>query len=219
MPRTITVKGSGKAAAKPDYAVLSITLEAKNMDYEAAMDQAGTQLEQLKTSLTEAGFERDAVKTANFNVRTEYRHTQDERGNYRNEFDGYVVSHALKLSFDLDTERLNRALSTIASSLSNPQLNIVFSVKDSASVNDALLQSAAENARKRADVLCAASGVKLGALLSIDYTWGERGIFSRSAFDMSAESMPLMARAKAPDILPEDIDYEDEATFVWEIQD
>lgn len=218
MSRTITVKGSGKASAKPDYAVLAISLEAKHMDYEAAMDKAGTQLEQLKNSLTEAGFERDAVKTAHFNVRTDYRHTQDERGNYRNEFDGYVVSHSLKLSFDLDTERLTQALSTIAASLSNPQLNIVFAIKDPSAVNDELLRSAAENARKRADVLCEAAGVKRGPLLSIDYTWADRGIFSRTAFDMSAESMPLMARGKAPDILPEDIDCEDEATFVWEIE-
>ena len=38
MARTITVKGIGKASAKPDYVVLSMTLESKHKDYDKAMD-------------------------------------------------------------------------------------------------------------------------------------------------------------------------------------
>ena len=38
MARTITVKGIGKASAKPDYVVLSMTLESNHMDYDKAMD-------------------------------------------------------------------------------------------------------------------------------------------------------------------------------------
>ena len=35
MARTITVKGTGKASAKPDYVVLSMTLESTHKDYQA----------------------------------------------------------------------------------------------------------------------------------------------------------------------------------------
>lgn len=34
MARTITVKGIGKASAKPDYVVFSMTLESKHKDYD-----------------------------------------------------------------------------------------------------------------------------------------------------------------------------------------
>ena len=40
MARTITVKGIGKVSAKPDYVVLSITLESKHRDYDKAMGMA-----------------------------------------------------------------------------------------------------------------------------------------------------------------------------------
>ena len=40
MARTITVKGIGKASAKPDYVVFSMTLESKHKDYDKAMDMA-----------------------------------------------------------------------------------------------------------------------------------------------------------------------------------
>ena len=63
MARTITVKGIGKASAKPDYVVLSMTLEAKNKDYQSAMDMAAEQIQHINDTLTEIGFEKGSVKT------------------------------------------------------------------------------------------------------------------------------------------------------------
>ena len=56
MTRTITVKGVGSATAKPDYVIISMTLDAQDMKYEKAMELAAVHLEQLKASL--AGTER-----------------------------------------------------------------------------------------------------------------------------------------------------------------
>lgn len=47
MARTITVKGIGKASARPDYVMLTMELEAKDKEYDKAMDIAAKQLEQL----------------------------------------------------------------------------------------------------------------------------------------------------------------------------
>ena len=38
MTRTITVKGVGSATAKPDYVIISMTLDAQDMKYEKAME-------------------------------------------------------------------------------------------------------------------------------------------------------------------------------------
>lgn len=48
MSRTITVKGTGKVSAKPDFVVISMKLEAKDKKYERAMDKSAEQLEILK---------------------------------------------------------------------------------------------------------------------------------------------------------------------------
>lgn len=218
MTRTITVKGIGKASAKPDLVVLSLSLESKDLNYDKAMDLASLHIQQLRESIEAIGFEKDLLKTTNFNVRTDYESIQDKSGNYKRKFNGYIVCHGLKLEFDFETKRLSNALSAIAGCLSNPEMNISFTVKNAAAINEEMLRSAAENAKKKAEILCNASGVRLGTLLNIDYNWGELNIYSDTRYKLAEECMamaPMMA--KGIDIEPEDIDVSDTATFVWEI--
>lgn len=217
MARTITVKGIGRASAKPDYVVLSMTLEAKHKDYQEAMTMTADQIQYLNDTLTGIGFEKGSTKTTNFNVRTDYDRVKDRYGNYESIFRGYEVTHQLKLAFDFDMRRLSRALSAIAGCLSQPELSIAFTVKDATSINEEMLRSAAVNAKRKAEILCEASGVKLGDLIAIDYNWGELDIYSHTRFDCCEEAMAPMAAAKTIDINPDDIDVSDTATFVWEI--
>ena len=116
--------------------------------------------------------------------------------------------------------RLSQALAAIAKCLAQPELSIAFTVKDATAVNEALLREATVNAKRKAELLCEASGVKLGQLLTIDYNWGELNIYSDTRYDMAEYCMidaaPMMA--KSIDIEPDDIDVRDTATFVWEIE-
>lgn len=218
MSQTITVRGIGKASAKPDHVVLSMTLEAQNKNYEEATEEAADQLEKIRNSLASVGFEKESLKTSQFNVRTDYKHVQDEGGGYRQEFVGYVVSHSLKLAFDLEPELLSQALSQVTASLANPQIAIAFTVKDPTAINEELLRSATNNARRKAEVLCEASGVKLGQLHSINYNWEEMRLFSNTRYDIAEESMSMMAKSAPIDLEPEDIEVSDTAAFVWTIQ-
>lgn len=90
-------------------------------------------------------------------------------------------------------------------------------MKDSTAINEEMLRSATINAKRKAEILCEASGVKLGDLIAIDYNWGELDIYSHTRFDCCEEAMAPMMKAKAIDIDPDDIDVSDTATFVWEI--
>lgn len=219
MARTITVKGIGKASAKPDYVVLSMSLGAQDMNYEKAMEQAADQIEQLRNSLVGIGFEKESVKTTNFDVRTDHDQVRDKYGNYQSVFNGYIVSHALKVEFDFDSKRLADALSILATCLANPKLTIGFTIKDPTDINEEMLRSATANAKRKAEILCEASNVKMGQLLSIDYNWGELSIYSNTRYDMTEDCMAMMAMSESSiDIEPDDIDVSDTATFVWEIQ-
>lgn len=217
MPRVITVKGIGRATAKPDTVVLSMSLESRAVEYDKAMEIAADNIEDITGAVVGAGFKRSAIKTTNFNVRTYYETVKDRSGNFRQEFQGYVVSHNLKLEFGFDMERLSQALSAIAGCLSHPQLSISFVVKDAAAINEEMLRSAAANARKKAEILCEASGVTLGSLLSIDYNWGEIDIRSNTRYSLAQDCMPAAVMEKSIDIEPDDIDVSDTATFEWEI--
>ncbi|MCI5913759.1 MAG: SIMPL domain-containing protein [Christensenella sp.] len=217
MTRTITVKGVGSATAKPDYVIISMTLDAQDMKYEKAMELAAVHLEQLKASLAGTGFDKEALKTTNFNVRTDYQNEQDGNGTWKNVFNGYIVSHSLKIAFDFDAKRLPQTLGAIADCVAKPVLSIAFTVKDPTGVKEELLKSAAENARRTAEILCEASNEKLGRLVAIDYNWAELNICSETRYSMADNCLAAPMRAKSIEIEPDEIDTRDTVTFVWEL--
>lgn len=219
MSKTITVKGIGKVSAVPDYVVITMSLEAHENDYEETLELAAKKIEYLNTSLVEIGFEKKAVKTTSFNVRTDYERVKDRNGNYKSVFNGYICSHRLKVEFDFDTKRLAQTLYAISKCLAQPELSIVFTVKDASAVNKELLRSATINAKEKAQILCDASGVELGDLLSIDYNWSELNIVSHTEYMLEEKCMAMPVGGLADiDIEPDDIDVSDTATFVWEIK-
>lgn len=216
MERIITVKGVGTAYVKPDQVEIRLSLAARNMDYDKAMALAAEQIARIKAAVEEAGFGKDCLKTTAFHVNTLYNRIQDENRNYTTVFDGYECSHTLKLVFDFDSARLSRGLNALAQSGVNPEIQISFTVKDPEAVNAQILQAAAVNARQKAEILCAASGVKLGKLVTIDYNWTEVNFVSPTTYTVGR---CLADTASCDmDMDPDLIRASDSAAFVWEIE-
>ena len=216
MARTITVKGVGKATVKPDQVVIRMSFEAKDKSYDQAMTLAAQQVADLKRAFIDAGFEKDALKTTDFNIRTDYDRVKDRNQNYISVFVGYECSHSAKLVFDWKTELLAAALGAIAKSMVNPTINIDFTVRNAAAVNEIILQDATQNARRKAEVLCAAAGVKLGQLLDINYNWGEIELYAQTKYS-AGDYLEACCAPCDIEIDPDDIQAGDSATFVWEI--
>lgn len=217
MKRTITIRGEGKVVAKVDYVIITMNLESEDKEYQKAMDLANVSIESLTSSLVDIGFKNDDLKTANFNVSTEYDSVEDKDGNYKQVFRGYVVTHDLKLGFDFETNRLAEVLNAISGCASKPSLSILFTVKDGKAVNEEMLRLITANARKKAEILCENAGVKLGEILSINYRGNERDFYSYTNFEIEEKNRGF-ALARSMDFTPEDIKVNDSATFVWEIE-
>ena len=217
MERTITVKGVGKATMKPDQVVIRLSFEAKDKIYEQAMALAAQQIADLKRAFADAGFEKDVLKTTDFDIRTDYDRIKDRNDNYISVFVGYECSHRAKVVFDWKSELLAKALGAIAASLVNPTINIDFTVKNPAAVSDMILQDATQNAKQKAQILCGAAGVKLGQLIDINYNWGEIDVYAHTKYTMG----DCLAASCVPcdiDIEPDDIQAGDTVTFVWSIE-
>ncbi len=214
--RTITVKGIGAVSVKPDLIVLRLSMVTAEYEYDAAMKAAAEKIDFLNKALEAAGFEKKSAKTADFRVRADYDSLNDGKGNYTSVFMGYKCRHELKIEFDFDTKRLAKALSEISKCIAKPEISIDFTVKDSSAVSGELLKAAVKNAREKAEILCAASGAKLGDLLSIDYNWGELHLYSETDYDVEGKCL-MMGAADDMDIEPEEIKARDTATFAWEI--
>lgn len=220
--RTIRVTGRGSLKLRPDLTRLTMTLQGTDEDYGAAVKKSKEDTETLRSALASLGFERDAMKTVQFNVDTLYEGYQDEKGVYRNRFIGYQFQHALKLEFPMDNDLLGRTLYALAHCGTTPEFRIGYTLSDPESAKNALLAQAVRDARAKAEALTAAAGTALGELQSIDYSWGEISLEARPMRKMAMAQNAMEDSAAGNydmGIEPDDIQVSDTVTVIWEIRD
>ena len=70
MSRTITVKGVGNVSAKVDYVKLTLTIHGKDKEYNAAMEEAASQINCLEFAVEQIGLKKGDLKTLKFDGRT-----------------------------------------------------------------------------------------------------------------------------------------------------
>lgn len=216
MERTITVKGTGNVSSRPDLIVIHMDLVTKAPRYEETMTEAANAVAQLQKAIVRAGFEKKELKTSDFSIDTLYDQYRDKDKNYRSRLIGYACRQKMKVEFPLDTSKLSDAIEQISQCRANPLLSIRFTMKDPNAIEDQLLINAAENAKKRAELLAKGAGATLGDLLQIDYTWGEIHVFSPTSVLYSQDV--VYSESRMPEIEPDDIDVSDTATFVWSLK-
>ena len=216
--KTITVKGVGTASTPPDLTVISLNIVEKAPEYVDSVNGANERIEKLQAAIATVGFAKDDLKTLSFNARTNYENYRDENGVYNQRFAGYLCEYHLKLSMGFDNKRLSQTLEAIANSGANAEQSIAFTVKEPEKVSARLLKAATENAREKAEVLCAASGVTLGDLVNIEYNWNDILIHSASVYSERERGISAVPLAATPEFTPDDIRSSDTATFVWEIK-
>ena len=217
----ITVMGSGRIQAAPDEIVLSLSVEGREKEYEKALETAEEKHEKVSQAVKDCAFPEDTLKTVNYNVRTEYEGVRDPDGNYRNVLSAYVCRYDLRLRFPMNIEKLREVLSRLAASAAQAELHIRFGLSDPEKFQSELLRETAKNAREKAEVLAEASGLHLGALVSIKYHAMDRVLYSETAYEealsMDTAGAPRMAKISNAAFTPEDIDANDEAEFTWEL--
>ena len=125
-------------------------------------------------------------------------------------FVGYVCDHNLLLKFPLDISKLHAVLNAADLCKVKPEFHIAFVLKDAASAKEEALKMAANDAKKKAELLIASSSdAHLGEILTIE----ERDFSSRS----SMEAMTSVPMVSAGAMQPDNITVEVSAEFVWRI--
>ena len=211
----ITVKGTGRASAKPDLITLSMTLTSEDLVYEKSMSDANEAIEKLREALNIEGFSRDDLKTTDFSINTIFESVKDRNDEYKQVFRGFRVGHNLTLEFDFDRKRLGRVLSAIAASGTVPEFRIGFTIKDREALSTQMLQNAVANARLKAEIIAGAAAFRLGDIISVDYSWSDVHFHSSTQFGLRFEKMNVSSMDI--DIQPDDINVNDTVTIIWEI--
>ena len=217
MARTITVTGIGHASVKPDKAEILFFLETTGKNYDKIMAQTAERCSKMSAALLEAGFDKDSLKTISFDIRTAYGSIPEKQHSHTKVLEEYTCSHRLKMVLDFHAAVLSDALRAVVRSKANPEIRIHFTAENTDAVTALILQNAASDARKKAEVLCKASGVTLGALCSIHDNRSNVKFASKTIYNYDEDSITAGSSASCSEITPDDIEITDSVTFVWEI--
>ncbi len=127
----------------------------------------------------------------------------------------------MKLEFPIEEKMLGMVLQAVPHCAGNPVFSIQYTVSDPEPVKNQLLAKAVEDLKVKAKVLSDAAGVKLGDILSVDYSWGEIDIVNRPMENLllseSCDSDASNLGYLDEEIDPDDIDFSDTVTVVWGI--
>ena len=221
MERTIRVTGRGKMNVKPDTIELNIFVSKVYPEYAEAMEASAEMTEVLKAAAERAGFDPRDLKTTGFSINMNYEGVYDEKGNWKNKFAGYRYDHNLAMRFDADNVKLGKMLWELSDCGADAEISINHTVKDPEPVRNELLAKAVKDSHTKAEVLAAASGVSLGDIISVDYSWGEMQIFNRTVDNLTFGSNSKISMTEESfdmDIEADDIHIRDTVTVIWEIR-
>lgn len=214
MDRTLKVLGSGFIQAKPDYLYIYMSVEGSDKDYSQALKKGKRQLAAVSEAIQVLGFDQDALKTMDFSVSTDYVRNADAHGRFKNELNSYICRYRVRLGMDLDMKLAQSVLAALQNLVDTPRTSIDFTVKNPKAVDEELLEKTIADAFFKADIICKASQIEKGDILSIEYS------NSIKEYTSPTHYLPTQ-NYKSPskkNFHPEDILCSDTVTVIWEIK-
>ncbi len=183
--RTISLSATGQVRVEPDMAMISTGVTSEGETARAALTANSRDMKAVIDGLKSSGIEARDIQTTNFSVSPRYRRFKDGRSPV---IIGYTVTNSVHIVVR-NLEALGTILDKVVSLGSNQIGGIRFDVSNADSLKDAARKQAIANARRKAKLMAAAAGARIGDVLKIteqrrDYS--PRPVMSRSAMKMEA---------------------------------
>lgn len=188
--RTITVTGSGMVTLTPDIAYVYIGVHTQDTSATTAMNQNNLQTGAVIEAIRGFGVAEADIKTTNFSVYPQPVYDD----NFNQVGTTYVVDNTVYVTVR-DLAKLGDLLDASVVAGANTVHGISFDLDDKTGALSQARLAAVEDARRQADELAGATGVKVGEVQSISYydsTPVPVYYEARAAMDMAA-SVPVQA--------------------------
>ncbi len=161
-PARLAVTGTGRVDAAPDMAVVTLGVQTQARTAAQALADNNARLASVIARLREAGIAPRDVQTSGLSLGPRY-----DYGDGRTpRLVGYEASNQLSVRVRaLDT--LGTVLDAAVSDGANTLGGLTFTLADPGPARDAALAAAAADARRKAQLMAEAAGVRLGRVLEI----------------------------------------------------
>lgn len=197
-PREITVSAEGKAAVKPDIALIKIGVASEGAKIEKIIKENTDKVNAILKEIKDAGVAEKDLETVNYNLSPRYEWT--DKGQRISK--GYALNQDIKVKIR-DFEKVGIILEKSASSGANLIGDLAFTVDDPEAIREQAVEQAIAKAKTKAALIAEKSGLRLGRVTNVYEDYYSSPVAYESKM-MSAEGIGGMGGgvSAAPEIQP-----------------
>jgi uncharacterized protein len=207
--RTMSIDGVGEVRARPDMATILVGVVQQGGTAGEALNANSQAMNQILATLRSMKIAETDIQTSNFQIAPRYDYGPNNQGPPK--ITGYEVSNQVAVVVR-DLAKLGGLLDDIVRVGSNQISSVAFSFANPGQYEDEARVRAVADARHKAGVFAAASGVQLGAIQTI----GESGTVLPPV-PVYAKQMRAEAASPVPIAAGESV-IQSRVTIVWEIK-
>ena len=193
----INVNGSGEVLVAADTAVITLGITTQNKDVLEAQNTVNAAIEKIRTALIENGIKKEDINTDRLRIYAVYDYSNNvER------LTAYNASSYLAIR-TTDMDMVGKIIDIAFGAGANTLNNIEFSASDTEEASAEALTNAVKDARRKAEIMAAAAGLKITGIESITESYSYHGDSGLNAFyknamaaDQSAGASTLVQAAK-----------------------
>jgi len=164
---TVSFSGEGKVLARPDVAVVSLSIVTEATTSKAAQDDNSAKSKTVTDFLKKQGIEEKDIKTSGYNIYPQYFYPR----NNRPEIQGYQVNQALEIKIR-DLDKISEVLDGIVSAGVNQVDNLSLQIDNPDALRSEAREKAIEGAKKKAQELESQLDVNLGRIVNFSENTG-----------------------------------------------
>lgn len=164
---TVSFNGEGKVLAKPDIAVISLSIVTEATTSKAAQDSNSQKSKAVADFLKNQNIEEKDIKTTGYNIYPQYRYPQRDKP----EIKGYQVNQTMEVKVR-DLDKVSPVLDGIVSAGVNQVNNLSFQIDDPDALKAEARAKAIEDAKTRAEELEDQLDVDLGRIVNFSESGG-----------------------------------------------
>lgn len=190
-PPTLTVFGDGIATAVPDIAVVTLGVVSEAPTARDALAANATDMTAVIAAITDAGVATKDIATSGLSVNPVYSDaSKDPEG--RSQVTGYRVQNQVTVKIR-DLAKSGPLLDKVVSAGANRVTGINFEIDEVGALRDEATRAAIFEARRKAALMAATAGVRLGPIQSVQISEGGGVPIFRTQMAMKADvATPVM---------------------------
>ena len=189
---TLTADGTGIVTAAPDTVVITIGVTTRGDSPSVALDANSADMQAVIDSVLAAGVAESDIATSNFSISPVYANRTPANDNDPLPIVGYSVSNQVTIRVDIDAS--GDILNQVVAAGANQINGIRFDIAEPQPLQDEAMAAAIADARRKAELMAAAAGVRLVRVVSVSAYANAQPQYNLARFEAA---VPIMGGEQA----------------------